>query len=116
MTMFQISILKIKAIEGKKQLRAFADVSINSELTINGIRLMDDGKGYWLGLPQTTYESSGKTRYAPIVEASEELKKQLRDEIVKHLIRTNKILGELGRSLPQEGQTTVWSASPTVKA
>ena len=80
--MFTVTVLKIKRIEGKPQLRAFADVSLSEEVSINSIRLMDDGKGYWLGFPQTEYESQGKKKYSPIVEASEGLKKQIREAIV----------------------------------
>lgn len=74
-----ITILKLKPIEGKNQLRAFADVCINGELTINGIRLMQDPKGFWVGFPQNTYESKGQTKYAPIINASDDMKRLLRE-------------------------------------
>lgn len=80
--MAQITILKLKSVEGKNQLRAFVDVSINSEITINGIRLMKDPKDFWIWLPQTSYQSNGQTKYAPIITVSDELKKKIRDIIL----------------------------------
>ena len=82
--MFQVSIARINRIEGKKQLRAYADIVINGEISINGIRLMDDSKGFWLGLPQAKYENKeGQTKYTTIVEMSESLKKQVKEAFLQ---------------------------------
>jgi DNA-binding cell septation regulator SpoVG len=80
--MSEIIVISVKKIEGKEQLRAFADVGIG-EITINGLRLMEDPKGYWIGPPQNTYkDKSGKTKYSLIVEFSEGLKKKIKEAVV----------------------------------
>ncbi len=76
-------VLNVKPIEGKKQLRAFADVCIDGELTICGVRLMEDPKGYWIGYPQNTYQTNGQTRYSPYVETSERLKSLIRKAVIE---------------------------------
>lgn len=79
----EITVLNVKRIEGKNQLRAFVDISINEELKIFGLRLMEEPKGFWIGLPQSSYiNKSNQTKYNPIIEVSENLKKQLRDVIL----------------------------------
>ena len=78
---FKFVVSVVKRIEGKKQLRAFADISVNGEITINSVRLMEDDKGFWLGLPQMPYESQGKTKYSSIVEMAEGLKKQVKEAV-----------------------------------
>ena len=80
--MNQITILKLKAIEGKNQLRAFADVCINGEINFYGVRLMEDAKDFWVGFPQISYQSKGQTKYAPIINTSDEMKHQLREVLV----------------------------------
>jgi DNA-binding cell septation regulator SpoVG len=83
----QITVVRLKKIEGKKVI-AFADVSID-EIIVSGIRLMPDPKGDWIGLPQTSYDDkSGKKKYTPIVEVSEGLKKTLREKIIEEYKKT----------------------------
>ncbi len=87
--MSQITVIRIKKIEGKEMLRAFADVAVG-EVTVNGIRLMEDQKGDWLGLPQTSYDDkNGKKKYTPVVEISEGLKKSIKEEILKEYKNLN---------------------------
>lgn len=81
--MDEIEVLRVKLIEGKQQLRAFVDIIINGALTINGVRIMEDAKGYWVGFPQNSYQSNGRTKYAPVVESSEDFKQKLREILVE---------------------------------
>ena len=82
--MYQVTVVKLKKIEGNETLAAFADVAVG-EITINGIRLMKEPKGgHWLGFPQTFFtDKSGKKKYVPIIEMSEGLKKLVKEEIEK---------------------------------
>ena len=82
--MFNFEILNLKCIEGKGQLRAFADVCVNGELTIKGIRIIEDSKtkDYWIGYPQNSFDHNGQKKYVAIIESTERLKKQIRDLVV----------------------------------
>jgi DNA-binding cell septation regulator SpoVG len=82
--MFNTEVLNVKFVEGKGKLKAFADICINGELTVKGIRIIEDSEGSepWIGLPQTTYESNGTKKYVAVVETTERLKKQIRDAVV----------------------------------
>ena len=81
--MFEIKVINIKRVEGFNSLRGFADIVLNSELTLKGFRILQDANGLWVGFPQTKYEAGGKTRYAPIIEAPEQLKKQTQQVILE---------------------------------
>ncbi|MDE2222755.1 MAG: hypothetical protein KGK03_06765 [Candidatus Omnitrophica bacterium] len=83
--MHPIIVIRIKRITDNEKLKAFVDIAVG-EITINGVRLMFDpaGGGYWPGLPQQPYkDKSGNQKFAPIVEVSEGLKKQIKEAIVK---------------------------------
>jgi DNA-binding cell septation regulator SpoVG len=81
--MSDFEVLQIKLIEGKNQLRAFVNILINGVLTINGIRIMEDAKGYWIGYPQSTFQTHGRTQYIPVVESSESFKQELKGVLLK---------------------------------
>jgi len=65
-----IELIRIQKIDGKPQLRAFADVMINGSFRVNGFRLLESSKdGYWIGSPTNQYKTKdGKIKFNPIVE------------------------------------------------
>ena len=82
--MLTLEVLHIKRVDGFKGLRAFADISINDgDIIIKGLRILEDEKGLWVGYPQTKYQKDGQTKYAPIVEVSEAVKKHFQEVILE---------------------------------
>lgn len=80
--MRNVIVLNVKMIENKKQLRAFVDISIDSEIIIYGVRVMEDGNGYWLGFPQSSYKSNGHMKYSPHIEVSDGLKRAIHSTVI----------------------------------
>lgn len=68
-------------MENLGQLKAYADIRINDEITIYGLRVIEGLKGKFIGYPQNKYEKSGKPVYSPIVEVSEKLKQQIQKAV-----------------------------------
>ena len=82
--MLNIKMLQIKKVDGFESLRAFADISINDgDITIKGLRIIQDEKGLWVGYPQSKYQKNGQTKYSPIVEVSEDIKKHFQQVILE---------------------------------
>lgn len=51
--------------EGSK-VKANASVNIGGAFAIHGIKVIDSGKGLFVGLPQSSYEKEGKNQYNDI--------------------------------------------------
>lgn len=81
--MNNVKVVNIKSVEGFDSLKGFADIVLNSELTLKSFRILQDANGLWVGFPQSKYEAGGKTKYAPIIEASEQLRKQIQQVILE---------------------------------
>ena len=81
--MLEIKIINMKRMDDHGNLKAFVDIVVNNCLTIRGLRIMSDPKGDWIGYPHKTYQNNGQTKYSPIVEVAEGLKKQIRELILK---------------------------------
>jgi DNA-binding cell septation regulator SpoVG len=79
----ELEILHIKLMESCDKLKAFVDVTIEGEITLKGIRLIEDSKGMWLGFPQNKYVKNGLTKYVPIVEVSSRIAKLIREAALK---------------------------------
>lgn len=82
--MLNIKVLQIKKVDGFESLRAFADIFINDgDITIKSLRIIQDEKGLWVDYPQSKYQKNGQTKYSPIVEVSEDIKKHFQQVILE---------------------------------
>lgn len=76
--MNNVVVLSLKKIEGKNQLRAFADILLFSHLTVRSVRLMETSTGYWIAYPSDNY----KGKVIPFVAPSERIGKEIREAML----------------------------------
>ena len=82
--MLTIKVLNIKKVDNFDSLRAFVDIAINEgDITIKGLRIIQDEKGLWVGYPQSKYQKNGQTKYAPIIEVSDDIKRHFQQAILE---------------------------------
>jgi DNA-binding cell septation regulator SpoVG len=71
-------------MEGKGNLKAFADITIGGSLAIHGCRIVQQqGQQAWVSMPQSEYMKNGKKNYYPIVKV---LDKQLQADIERAIL------------------------------
>jgi len=51
MANMDIEVVRLHRIEGESKVKAFVDIAIG-EFVVKGLRVVDGGKGLFLGLPQ----------------------------------------------------------------
>ena len=80
-TALEIKVARIKIIESKNHLKAFAYVSFNDSITIKNIKVLEDDKGLFVSMPQELNKNDGKW-YDTIFCHS----KEIRDEITNRVL------------------------------
>ena len=66
----RVDVVKIRPIQGKGNLLAFASIQIAGKLILNDCRLIQQpGQKAWVSPPQNQYtDKEGKTKYTPLAE------------------------------------------------
>jgi DNA-binding cell septation regulator SpoVG len=80
----RVDVVKVRPIQGKGNLKAFASVQIAGKMTIHSCRIVQQaGQVPWVSLPQESYtDKEGKTKYSPIVEIPEEWKPDIQAAVL----------------------------------
>jgi len=74
-----VRVVKLTPVDDKGNLRAFADVEVNSTFILHSCRVIQQpGQRPWVSMPQAEVLKDGKKLYYPIVKI---LDKQLEAEI-----------------------------------
>ena len=64
-------------------LKAFARVIIADSFVVNGVKVLDAGKGLLFAMPSRKYEKDGQERHADICHAiTKEMYKELRKSVL----------------------------------
>ena len=71
-----ITVDKIRKLDGSGNLRAFVSVTIGGTLTIHSLRIIQQpGQKAWVSLPQREWTTpQEETRFAPLIELPEKVK------------------------------------------
>ena len=80
----RVDVVKIRPIQGKGNLKAFASVQIAGKMTIHSCRIVQQGnQSPWVSLPQESYtDKEGKTKYSPVVEVPEDWKPDIQAAVL----------------------------------
>ena len=62
---------EVRLVKNKEsKVKAFVTLTLelrNTDLSINGFKVIDSEKGLWVAFPSTSYEKDGETKYSNIV-------------------------------------------------
>lgn len=81
-TVTEVKIYPFESSGAQKTLRAYAEITLNDSLVIKGIRVLQNANGgLYIGFPS---QMGSENKYRDlIIPKSPELKKLLRDQIIK---------------------------------
>jgi stage V sporulation protein G len=82
MSNIQFSVEKMFCLPDAGKLKAFADIGINEELIIKGVRLLEGKKGLFVSMPQEQGKDS--KWYNQVVCKSDSLYEKLSETVIDH--------------------------------
>lgn len=76
-----IEVARLNRIDNGSSLKAFADVLINSQVLVKGVRVIESKNGLWVAMP-SAQAKDGKW-YETVSIVDEELKQELQDIVLE---------------------------------
>ena len=76
-----IEVARMNRIDNGSSLKAFADVLINSQVLVKGIRVIEGKNGLWVAMPSA--QAKDNKWYETVSILDEELKQGLQDIVLE---------------------------------
>jgi DNA-binding cell septation regulator SpoVG len=79
----RVEVVAIKPLSNKGSLSAFASVRLGGVTIHDCMVVQQFGQKAWVSLPQKEYTTrAGEKKYAPVIELSDNLKKQVNEAVL----------------------------------
>ena len=75
-----IEVARLHRVDNGSSLKAFADVIINGQVLVKGVRAVEGKNGLWVAMPSA--QSKDNKWYETVSVLDEELKQELRDAVL----------------------------------